>query len=55
MNTKKYTTVTIERNESYKKFMEMCQKNGLKKKVILNMLIEEFTKNPNKFLSLNNN
>jgi len=55
MNTKKYTTVTIEKNEMYKRFMEMCQKNGLKKKVILNMLINEFVKNPNKFLSLNNN
>jgi len=50
MDTRRYTTITVERNESFKKFVEICKKNGLKKKVVFNRLIEEFVKNPQKFL-----
>ena len=47
---KNYKSVNLRKTKDLEKFIEFCNKNNLKYASILQNLIREFNKNPEKFL-----
>jgi antitoxin component of RelBE/YafQ-DinJ toxin-antitoxin module len=45
-----FTTISVKKDETYKKFIKLCKKIGLKKGDAVKMLMQEFIKNPKKIL-----
>jgi len=45
-----YKNVNLKRTKEFEQFEKLCQELGLKKATIINKLIENFVKNPEKFL-----
>ena len=50
MKERKYVTLTMKNDETYKKFDEICKKYGLKKATTIIKLLEQFNENPQAFL-----
>jgi len=45
------TTISIKKDGDYKKFIEICEKIGIKKSDVLKALIKEFNKDPKKIIN----
>ena len=47
---RKYVQVMLKADEEYRKFEKICKELGLKKATIISKMIQQFNKNPEKFL-----